>query len=91
MSLRSNVVVADAFGVPAAGVKTSASSSLVIADAVPVSVYAPADDVRSEKPDPSASEPPPESVIVSVSVALTFKSPTVTPENGVSVEPTVSV
>ena len=38
LSLSANVVVADVSGVPAAGVNTSASSSLAIALAEPVSV-----------------------------------------------------
>ena len=90
-SLSVNVVVALAFGHAAFGVKTSASSSVVIADAVPDNEYTPLPSlVRPLKPEPSMSAPPaPPTVIVSVSVAAATRSPIVTLLKGVTDASTV--
>ena len=85
-SLSVNVVVEDVLGAPAFGVKTRASSSLVIAAAVPRQLVDPgADGRQAAEPRAVASVPPaPPRVIVSVSVAPTFASPIVTCANGLT-------
>src|ERR1700689_1487153 len=78
-SLSVNVVVAWLPGAPAVGVNDKAWSSEVPVAAEPVSVYVPDPPLR---PVPVNVPPPPDKVIVSVSLAPALRSPIVTPANG---------